>query len=205
MVSLLRGCCCSNKADDEFIICSTFRSSSAVEEDPADDATRPLSVRNRGQPEEVHVSKQHSSPVRSAEAYVRRSFGMEPVNSADALKVTITRGPEDPVGLAIDAIDGASIVVEIRDGVVKSWNEANPDRPVKLFDCIASLNGSQLEPKELASRLMSETTLVLSLRRPVETRVDILFGSYTSLGLCLKYSPSIGEAGGSLGKRCLFF
>jgi len=45
------------------------------------------------------------------------------------------------LGISTTDVEGMCVVTEIVDGPVKAWNDANPDKAMKIHDCIVEVNG----------------------------------------------------------------
>ncbi|CAE7483920.1 unnamed protein product [Symbiodinium natans] len=45
------------------------------------------------------------------------------------------------LGISTIDVEGMCVVSDIVDGPVKAWNEANPDKVLKIHDCITEVNG----------------------------------------------------------------
>jgi len=104
---------------------------------------------------------------------------------------TIRRNPSEPIGLDIDLIDGLSaVVVDIKEGAIKSWNERNPELALRLNDRVVDVNGSRGDANNLVTRLKSDTTWVLQVQRPSEFPVSINRADAPSLGMDLRYAPN---------------
>jgi len=103
----------------------------------------------------------------------------------------ITRNEEEPIGLDIDLIDGVSaVVVDIKEGAVKSWNEMNPDSAIRVNDRIVQVNGAKHEANLLVSNLKQETQWNLEVQRPAMFTVSISRTEAQSLGMDLRYAPN---------------
>lgn len=116
---------------------------------------------------------------------------LSPYGPGSVFAATIVRSEEDPIGLDIDLIDGISaVVVDIKEGAVKSWNEKNPEHALQVNDRIVEVNGQRREANSMVSRLKSDTTWAVQVQRPVEFAVSISRADTPSLGMDLRYAPN---------------
>lgn len=93
------------------------------------------------------------------------------------------------LGVGIDATDGRSLVVNmVQEGLIKRWNESNPEYEVKRGDRFLAVNGIQGDPKLLLQALSSYEMLYIRVRRPdlfsITLRRD---GEVGPLGMALSY------------------
>jgi len=105
--------------------------------------------------------------------------------------VVITRNIGEAVGLDIDHIDGVSaVVVALKNGAIRSWNDNNRDQEIKPGDRIIEVNGSRGDVQQLIAKLKTDLTWRLSVQRPTELNVTIYKANAPTLGLDLKYAPN---------------
>merc|ERR1719330_426032 len=121
----------------------------------------------------------------------KKENGTSEFGPGTTFTTTISRNEEEPIGLDIDLIDGISaVVVDIKDGAVKSWNEKNPAQAIRVNDRIVQVNGAKLEANALVANLKTETLWVLEVQRPVLFTVCISRADAPSLGMDLRYAPN---------------
>lgn len=108
-----------------------------------------------------------------------------------SFSVTVRRNTSEPIGLDIDLIDGFSaVVVDIKAGAIKTWNDQNRAHALRLNDRIVEVNGSKGDANNLVVRLKNDTTWVLTVQRPTEIPVSINRADAPSLGMDLRYAPN---------------
>lgn len=84
--------------------------------------------------------------------------------------ITVSKEPGQMLGIDIQHKAGSMLEVKRIEEVslVKSWNLANPDRVVRLFDCIVATNGVQGDSEDMARTIEFEQHLQLLIRSPPE-------------------------------------
>lgn len=99
-------------------------------------------------------------------------------------------GVQSPgLGLDVDVTDGPALLIDaVQDGLVKIWNEANPQLQVMSHDRFIDVNGVRGDCREIVEELSSAESLSIVVRRPVEFAVSVRKpNDEAKLGLELSY------------------
>jgi hypothetical protein len=81
-------------------------------------------------------------------------------------EIELTKPPGESLGLELDPLDGEVMqVCKIRDGLVKSYNEANKDKQVRVGDFLTSINGVTGRTDLMIERFQKDATLKVKIRR----------------------------------------
>mmetsp|Transcript_97115 Transcript_97115/g.202858 ORF Transcript_97115/g.202858 Transcript_97115/m.202858 type:complete len:139 (+) Transcript_97115:89-505(+) len=80
--------------------------------------------------------------------------------------ITLQKRAEDRLGVDVDHQDGVSLLIdEITEGLVKSWNDANPDKKVEKGDRIVEVNGNRGEVLRLVEECKKTGALKMCIKK----------------------------------------
>lgn len=138
-------------------------------------------MQGRGQPRAEGDSWQHETVQKANGALQDCEF-----------RVNMERHEHDTIGINLDVTDGVSlIVVDILQGAVLKWNEANREEMhLQMHDRILEANGTRGCADGMLSVLKQNTTWELVVQRPREFRVVINRTDALALGVDLRYAPN---------------
>jgi len=106
-----------------------------------------------------------------------------------AFMVNIRRDCE-VLGLELDVVDGfTGMVTRVKDGVAKTWNEQNPDKPILVGDRIIEVNGTSGLAQDFLGPLRNDNLLSITLERASIRRVNLVKGG-RALGMDILYTAS---------------
>lgn len=181
-------CCCASKKNESVVFANDPSSdetlamtSSAMQQQIAEDeACDPMAG-----------SADEQRPAITPEvAGSSQEDGCEP-QPGETFSVTIPRSRNTNIGLDTDLIDDQSVmVVAIKSGVFQSWNDANPNRAIKLHDRIVEVNGVRDNTTVMINTLKQEAHWKLQVQRPKEFSIELMRTKTPSLGLDLRYAPN---------------
>mmetsp|Transcript_56352 Transcript_56352/g.119926 ORF Transcript_56352/g.119926 Transcript_56352/m.119926 type:complete len:236 (-) Transcript_56352:148-855(-) len=165
-------CCCANGGEGDVI-----------------DESKLVQDRPTAEQFDMSSMTQPKAPVAAAKEVTATKKG--PAEPGSTFSVSFRRNPTEPIGLDIDLIDGHSaVIVDIKDGAVKSWNDKNPDTALRVNDRIIEVNGSRSDSNNLVTRLKSDIVWSLQVQRPIEFPISINRAEAPSLGMDLRYAPN---------------
>lgn len=179
---MLGACCCAKGGSQD----GAYNDTAMVQDLPKTDELCML----QGVPKALDAPTDAASSLQPA----KKDSGMEGLASpgqGSTFITTISRSEDEPIGLDIDLIDSVSaVVVDIKEGAVKKWNEKNPTTAIQVNDRIIMVNGARSEANALVMKLKSETTWELEVQRPSLYNVVISRENAPSLGMDLRYAPN---------------
>lgn len=108
------------------------------------------------------------------------------------LAVFVSRPPEAPIGLNLDALeDNATFVDDILKGAIQTWSESHPkDEHLHRYDRIVGINAVRGSTNQLLSEMRQTVDWHLIVQRPTTISVSVDCEKNPTLGLDLKYSPN---------------
>mmetsp|Transcript_8895 Transcript_8895/g.31583 ORF Transcript_8895/g.31583 Transcript_8895/m.31583 type:complete len:244 (-) Transcript_8895:44-775(-) len=174
-------CCCANGGED-----NVLDDSRIIQEIPSKEHVEMPEMPKAAKEERIAPRvQQPTQPI-----IAKKVMGVPPPAGVTFV-VSIHRSPSEPIGLDIDLIDGVSaVVVDIKEGAVKQWNDMNPEKALKVHDRIVEVNGSRGDSNSLVTRLKSDTVWMLQVQRPAEFAISINRSDAPSLGMDLRYAPN---------------
>lgn len=89
--------------------------------------------------------------------------------------IFLDKNSDKNMGLGLDVdVDGAALLVDdVREGLVRRWNESGAGPEVRKGDRIVEVNSAKGEARQLIDSLNNDEVLRVMLRRPEEFSLDL--------------------------------
>mmetsp|Transcript_71883 Transcript_71883/g.211097 ORF Transcript_71883/g.211097 Transcript_71883/m.211097 type:complete len:137 (+) Transcript_71883:78-488(+) len=86
--------------------------------------------------------------------------------STREFRITLLKGQDQKIGLDIAHTGSVFLKVKnVKDGLVKTWNQTNPDQAIKLNDMIVEVNGVKGSSEKLLTEISQAATLDILVNR----------------------------------------
>jgi len=80
--------------------------------------------------------------------------------------VEVVKTPESKLGVDVDHQDGLTLFVDqVTDGIIRAWNQQNPEQQVQHGDRIIEINGLRGDVHKLIDECKKSQTLVMKVRK----------------------------------------